>query len=566
MKLHLTLSFLAAQAVALSTAAHPAAPSPSDWTTGGGDNGRTALSREVGPGTATVHWDLPTFGDPGNPLFAVGSRVFRVGVVHLTSFALAAVECFDLDTGAPQWSVSLPFDGGSQGVGRCLGVDHGRLYASRGARIRGFDIATGIENWISVDAFALEYWEDAVFTPEGDLILDTLNAIHRVRASDGTIAWSTTRPNGGVGGQGAALRADSIYVHQNSVTGPQILELDVASGAITASSAALGGGFTYSGPFTGPDGMVYAAYTGQQPGSLVALRDEGATFTTRWTVATAAAGAVGTRSAVGPDGSVYTVATGFVVRRLDAATGATLAQSAPIPVGGSYGDVRLTVDALGRCYATNGGFTTYGRLFAFDRDLTTLWSNVVNDVALGGPILASDGTLLVARAAGIVAYREPRTTTRSYCEGDGSATACPCAAGFDGNGCPNSAQPSGARLATDGIASVANDSFRLRAFAMPLTTCLFFQGTGRRNGGLGVVFGDGLSCVDGTIVRLGQQIAVGGSAIDPAPSDAPISVRGQIPALGGVSRTYQVWYRNAASFCTSATFNLTNGVEALWAP
>jgi hypothetical protein len=27
---------------------------------------------------------------------------------------------------------------------------------------------------------------------------------------------------------------------------------------------------------------------------------------------------------------------------------------------------------------------------------------------------------------------------------------------------------------------------------------------------------------------------------------------------------YQVWYRNAASFCTPSTFNLSNGIEIAW--
>jgi hypothetical protein len=34
----------------------------------------------------------------------------------------------------------------------------------------------------------------------------------------------------------------------------------------------------------------------------------------------------------------------------------------------------------------------------------------------------------------------------------------------------------------------------------------------------------------------------------------------------GSVRTYQCWYRNAASFCTPSTFNLTNGWQATWAP
>jgi hypothetical protein len=43
-----------------------------------------------------------------------------------------------------------------------------------------------------------------------------------------------------------------------------------------------------------------------------------------------------------------------------------------------------------------------------------------------------------------------------------------------------------------------------------------------------------------------------------------VSVRREVLAPG--VRTYQVWYRNAASFCTSSTFNLTNGLSIQWEP
>jgi hypothetical protein len=43
-----------------------------------------------------------------------------------------------------------------------------------------------------------------------------------------------------------------------------------------------------------------------------------------------------------------------------------------------------------------------------------------------------------------------------------------------------------------------------------------------------------------------------------------VSVRGQIGAPG--QRSYQVWYRNSAPFCSVDTFNLTNSVSAQWAP
>jgi hypothetical protein len=42
-------------------------------------------------------------------------------------------------------------------------------------------------------------------------------------------------------------------------------------------------------------------------------------------------------------------------------------------------------------------------------------------------------------------------------------------------------------------------------------------------------------------------------------------VQGNVPQ-GGDYRYYQAWFRNAASFCTVATYNLTNGFEVLWLP
>jgi hypothetical protein len=47
--------------------------------------------------------------------------------------------------------------------------------------------------------------------------------------------------------------------------------------------------------------------------------------------------------------------------------------------------------------------------------------------------------------------------------------------------------------------------------------------------------------------------------------DPHVSVQGGIPA-GGAVRHYQAWFRNAAVFCTSDTFNLTNAVRVAWTP
>jgi hypothetical protein len=154
------------------------------------------------------------------------------------------------------------------------------------------------------------------------------------------------------------------------------------------------------------------------------------------------------------------------------------------------------------------------------------------------------------------------TPVTSFCSGDGTATACPCGnSGAAGAGCASSVGL-GATLAGTGNASIANDSFVLGGSGMPNSSALYFQGTTQFNGGLGSVFGDGLRCAGGTIVRLGTKTNSGGSSAYPGPGDVVISIRGANAA--GSTRTYQVWYRNAAAFCTPSTFNLSNGIQLTW--
>jgi hypothetical protein len=99
---------------------------------------------------------------------------------------------------------------------------------------------------------------------------------------------------------------------------------------------------------------------------------------------------------------------------------------------------------------------------------------------------------------------------------------------------------------------------------MPDSSVLYFQGTQRVNAGNGAVFGDGLRCVGGTVVRIGKKTNVAGTSSYPAAGDVHIGVKGN-NAPGDV-RDYQCWYRNAAQFCSGATFNLSNGLEATWTP
>ncbi len=157
--------------------------------------------------------------------------------------------------------------------------------------------------------------------------------------------------------------------------------------------------------------------------------------------------------------------------------------------------------------------------------------------------------------------------SNAICAGDGSGSACPCGnTGGVGRGCANSFDASGALLVGSGTASVAGDTLVLTASSVSNSSITFFQGTQAVNGSAGAAFGDGLRCASGTTVRIASQLASGNVAAYPSgPSQASISVRGAIPSVGG-TRIYQAWYRNSASFCTPATFNLTNAVRTTWRP
>jgi hypothetical protein len=151
-----------------------------------------------------------------------------------------------------------------------------------------------------------------------------------------------------------------------------------------------------------------------------------------------------------------------------------------------------------------------------------------------------------------------------YCFATAGGAQCPCHnIGEIGNGCGNSVNPSGGHLFADGSLSTIHDTTTLNASGLPTSAlALFLQGTNTLQ--TPVVFGDGLKCIAGSIVRLGAVTSTAGTAVFPPVFQTPISVRGNVP-VDGVTRYYTCWYRDNADFCTSATWNLTNGVFIEWA-
>ncbi len=563
-------SLLVTGLVALTVSAAAA-----DWTNSGGNAGRNELSTEVGPSAATVLWSGSRPSLIAWQPVTEGNRVF---IVRQTAFppsgqpTEAPVVCQDLTTGAELWHFDVPFNA-NDWTTWIAGASQGHVYAARsgnGASVSDklycLDSATGAQLWMSVVSIDAGAYDGVVFAPNGDPIIGSFTHIWRIDHTTGATVWTANRQASISGDCGVAATSTAAYAADILGPGLVIKKFDLATGALLYTSPAMSGASTQNTPMVGPDGTIYQHVQQSQTVNLYyAWTDTGTSLVQKWNVPSGYTAFA--EFGVGPDGSVYHLAPNSEIHRLNPATGATLNTTGPIPTDpGLPVFPRLAVDAQGRVYLNNAQGNA-GILASYNADLSLRWSIPFSSGNIGGPILAQNGTLLMAGiGTNVIAFRDS-TVTNYFCFGDGSGpVACPCTNfGAVGHGCANSVNPAGGQIQGSGASSVSSDSVVLTGSGMPNSSVLYFQGTTQVAGGSGSVFGDGLRCAGGTIVRIGTKQNVAGSSQYPGPGDQPLSVRGQVPPTGGV-RTYQAWYRNAAPYCTSSTFNLTNGLQITWVP
>jgi hypothetical protein len=191
------------------------------------------------------------------------------------------------------------------------------------------------------------------------------------------------------------------------------------------------------------------------------------------------------------------------------------------------------------------------------------WSGRLDEVALFDYALDPGDVMWLATHS--LLHLEPRMY-EVFCVTDGAGPDCPCGNTSElGNeaGCANTTG-AGGRLVASGNPSIFADTVVLSASGLPPgQPVLFFQGSDTVASGIGTPFGDGRMCVGGQIRRLGVKIATGGVASYPEAGDVPISVGGSITFVG-TTKHYQAWYRDPGTFCTAATFNLSNGITIDW--
>ena len=157
--------------------------------------------------------------------------------------------------------------------------------------------------------------------------------------------------------------------------------------------------------------------------------------------------------------------------------------------------------------------------------------------------------------------------------GESGVRACPCGnpPAASGRGCDNSAATGGAFLTAIGAAYLSSESLVFTTYAeKPTALSVLMQGDALNSGG--VVYGQGLRCVGGSLLRLYSKSASVGSVTMPGPSDPKISARSAAKGdviQPGESRWYLVYYRDPIVLggCpASRTFNTTQTGEVAWMP
>lgn len=383
-----------------------------DWPAAtGGNPQRNGTTTEAGPETADILWQgsLPSqFAQPaviaGN--IAAISRTFNISdPLHGT-----LIVAHDLVTGDTLWTAELPIDfPATDWRSRVCAIRDGKVYASRNGNsnfsyLYALDAQSGDVLWHSQDSLDESSTESPAFASNGDLVVGGFSFVERVNAEDGSRVWRTSRFSPTSGGSEVALFGNRCYTWEASGQGPRVVSFDVDTGERRYASVAVGGGFIQQvSLFIGLDGTVYAPRSQNNSSTdyLVAFADNGQTLTERWRVPL---GFVPFATfGVGPDSSIYSFSREYRVLRIDPANGTVLDSSDVFP--SDFYQPRLAVDAAGRVFLTNGGFSQ-GALFAYNADLTFRWSEDIPNVNIGNPAIGQGGTMLVCgTGTTVIAYR-----------------------------------------------------------------------------------------------------------------------------------------------------------------
>jgi hypothetical protein len=560
--MHKTLTLLALLAAADTTLAQ-------DWTNLGGNAERNGFANVLGPTSSQSLWTNATdFSIIAWAPYIESGRVFTVresGFPQNGGAANDNVIAYDLNTGTELWRTTPAFNGNTsqQWIAWIGGVKNGQLYLSRSSNgssqpLTAYNAANGAFLWNSIATSQAFAYDGMNFASNGDPILGDLARVTRIRATDGTTAWSTLRLRSVSGNCGVAVGPTGVYLDELAPGGQRLEKLDLATGAILYSSTTMAGFTEQNAPFLSPDGTkVYFSRTQSNTAVdfLFAFQDTGGALVflwsrpVRWTTSH--------EHGIASDGSIYTFTQADEFVRLDPATGAITANAGVLaPLGSPNLSPKTAVDVAGHVYVSNGWASTpstNGRVWAFNADLTqNLFTLTLDNPNQGGPALGANGTLVVCDRASVRAYWTPPQVT-TYCTA--GTTTNGCVPSISGAGTPDANAGSGFTIS---VASVE-----------PQKSGILFYGL---SGAQAVPWGAGTSflCVKPPTQRTPSQNSGGGFS----PCDGTLSIDWNVyiaahptalgsPFAGGEDVWAQAWFRDPPS---PKTTNLSNALTFTVAP
>jgi len=434
---HLFAAALSVLALASTTLA--------DWSNLGGNPRRNGLSTAIGPQKPVLRWSGASESLISWIPLVEGIRVFNIRHAVAQNPVIgpgdSILYALDLTTGAELWTYDFPWEPGDWTT-VLYGVKNGRVYLGRAddgtvftSAIHCLDSATGKLLWVSpCDTCAPGLYDGSVFAPDGDLIVAAGQWVRRIDAETGDLLWSTPRLCSVTNSCGPTLAGNSIYIDETFSGAQRLTRIDATTGARLYSSATVPGFLTQTKPFAGTNDIVfYPVYTGGGPtfDRLYAFRDTGTAFQLLWSrPSTVFQG----EHAVTNDGGVILMNPEGRLEIRDQVTAALRFTSTEVVAASP---ILLTmphvvVDAQGTIFYGNGGFP--GTVYSFNPDLTLRWSVEVPNLNQGGPVLAGDGTLLVAGVGNdFRAYYDP-ACAQADLNCDGSINAQDLAALLSGGG------------------------------------------------------------------------------------------------------------------------------------
>jgi outer membrane protein assembly factor BamB len=375
--------------------------SAQNWSVStGGNSFRNGSSNEYGPTGENLLW---SGGMPSTIARSPVSDSIYLATVRIsnTSDVLngSRIVMMDIRNGDTLWTKNLPVDFPNlDWRNRISAIRNGVVYASRSgnsnaAYLYALDAADGSVIWKSDSLIDESSVEGLNFLENGDLIVGNINSVMRLNKVDGTTVWQTYRLSYGDGAE-LAVYGSKIYGIINDLAQLKVAAFDTSDGQLLYKTEAIDNGLVQQQAlFLGNDGTIYLPRSQNNPitDSLYSFTDNGAGFTQNWSVPIHYIPF--SSSGIGLDGSVYSYSRSGKVIRIDPITG-TITDSSQVILYGNASYPRMTIDAAGRVFVTNGGFSD-GNFYSFNADLSLRWQTAIPNVYIGGPIIGWEGTLVI---------------------------------------------------------------------------------------------------------------------------------------------------------------------------